>query len=172
MAKIIILEGTDCVGKSYLIKDFLSKHPRYNYQNTKVIHFGTPEPDWDYWKVYTEPILNNTENYNLVFDRQFYSEIVYSRVLKRKENIDSILQKKFEDFMDKVSALVFFLIRDVDDLYDKYILKKEYIDGHPFDTLVKVQDEFIKVYKESSYKYKTLINLSNYPGNPLLTLIY
>lgn len=73
MAKIksIIVEGADQQGKSFIAK-FLSERLDWN-----VVHYGMPPPDFDFYRDY---ILHD----HTISDRNYLSEVVYSKIRKQK----------------------------------------------------------------------------------------
>ena len=87
MIKRIIVEGSDQQGKTTLVHELIKR------LNWTAVHFGKPPEDFNFFTDYI------TES-SVISDRNFLSEIVYSRVAKRDckiHNVD-LLQKALKDY--------------------------------------------------------------------------
>jgi hypothetical protein len=78
MIKRIIIEGADQQGKTTL-REILAEKLGWN-----VMHFGKPREDFDYIRDYRLPV-------HTISDRNFLSEVVYSRIDNRKSKAASTL---------------------------------------------------------------------------------
>lgn len=151
----LILEGTDCVGKTTL-----ANYIADNIPNVKVIHFSKPDFWFDPWYDHIK-YFKWYDNYNLILDRFFYGEVVYSRYFNRKILIDDKLFARLEErCLEEDNILLATIIRDIPDLKQKYEMKKQKGEEFmSFEDIVKVQNLFIELHSKSKLP-KTLINLS------------
>lgn len=77
---IYIIEGPDGAGKTTLVEQI-----RKSNYNAVVKHFGapqTPEEADNYYKVYAEAINAKSDDEVLIFDRSWYSDMVYGPVMR------------------------------------------------------------------------------------------
>ena len=73
---IIVLEGSDCTGKSTLAQEFVKRGFKYE-------HFGVPAPDEDLFKTYTDALLNAQGD--VVFDRLHVGALVYAEIMRNSQ---------------------------------------------------------------------------------------
>ena len=94
---IYIIEGPDGAGKTTLVEQIKKSH-----MNTKVLHFGapqTPEEADNYYKVYAAAINAMRDDEVLIFDRSWYSDMVYGPVMRNR-------QEMTQEHADMLSAMV------------------------------------------------------------------
>lgn len=94
---IYIIEGPDGAGKTTLVEQIKKSH-----MNAKVLHFGapqTPEEADNYYKVYAEAINAKRDDEVLIFDRSWYSDMVYGPVMRNR-------QEMTQEHADMLSAMV------------------------------------------------------------------
>ena len=94
---IYIIEGPDGAGKTTLVEQIKKSH-----MNAKVLHFGapqTPEEADNYYKVYVEAINAKRDDEVLIFDRSWYSDMVYGRVMRNRHEMT-------QEHADMLSAMV------------------------------------------------------------------
>ena len=94
---IYIIEGPDGAGKTTLVEQIKKSH-----MNAKVLHFGapqTPEEADNYYKVYAEAISAKRDDEVLIFDRSWYSDMVYGPVMRNR-------QEMTQEHADMLSAMV------------------------------------------------------------------
>ena len=94
---IYIIEGPDGAGKTTLVEQIRKSH-----MNAKVLHFGapqTPEEADNYYKVYAEAINAKRDDEVLIFDRSWYSDMVYGPVMRNR-------QEMTQEHADMLSAMV------------------------------------------------------------------
>lgn len=94
---IYIVEGPDGSGKTTLVKKIQESN-----RNVRVMHFGAPTTDEEalnYYKVYAKAIASKDENEVLVFDRSWYSDMVYGPVMRNREEMS-------QEHADMLSAMV------------------------------------------------------------------
>lgn len=83
---IIIVEGPDGAGKSTLIKQLLDSHP-----GSTMKHFSKPNTDEEalnYWQVYMDAVLEADPTKLTIFDRSWYSDLVYAPVMRHRDEMD------------------------------------------------------------------------------------
>lgn len=94
---IYIVEGPDGAGKTTLVEKILKSN-----RNARLMHFGAPKNDEDafaYYKVYAQAIASKQEDEVLVFDRSWYSDMVYGPVMRNR-------QEMTQEHADMLSAMV------------------------------------------------------------------
>ena len=94
---IYIIEGPDGAGKTTLVEQICKS----NY-NAVVKHFGapqTPEEADNYYKVYVEAINAKRDDEVLIFDRSWYSDMVYGPVMRNRHEMT-------QEHADMLSAMV------------------------------------------------------------------
>lgn len=94
---IYIIEGPDGAGKTTLVEQIKKSH-----MNAKVLHFGapqTPEEADNYYKVYAAAINAMRDDEVLIFDRSWYSDMVYGPVMRNR-------QEMTQEHADMLSAMV------------------------------------------------------------------
>lgn len=94
---IIIVEGPDGAGKSTLIDKLMKSHPGSSYK-----HFSNPKTDeeaYGYWKVYAQAIEETDPNKVTVFDRSWYSDVVYGPIFRDRLEMDPMHVKMLESLV-------------------------------------------------------------------------
>jgi GTPase SAR1 family protein len=94
---IIIVEGPDGAGKSTLINKLLASHPGSIYK-----HFGKPENEDEannYWKVYAKAVKDAPTTGVTIFDRSWYSDLVYGPVLRNRTEMDQMHVEMLESMV-------------------------------------------------------------------------
>lgn len=138
----IIIEGVDRVGKSTLVKK-LEK-----IFNLDRLHFTKEDPR--NYRFYYQTILKN----NVVFDRHFISEYIYTKVLKRSNKLpeESFQKLLTHAFNNNVYIIV---------LYQKNSVLQKRMDTEPDKKVVKnfekINEEYIqfaKTYPNKIYLIK------------------
>ena len=77
-----IVEGPDGAGKTTLVNQLVAAHP-----GAKVLHFGKPTTDeeaFNYWQVYLRAIKENANTPVAIFDRSWYTDIVYGPIIRNR----------------------------------------------------------------------------------------
>lgn len=131
MIKRIIIEGADQQGKSTLCK-ILQKE-----LNWDVVHFGKPSEDFDFIKGYMIPE-------NTISDRNFMSEIVYSKVVGRQSRAAMTLLSNVFKHND---TLLILLDRENDFIFDES-RKEDYNKFEIMDAILIYREEFKKLNME------------------------
>lgn len=91
---IIIVEGPDGAGKTTLVNKLLASHP-----NSVCKHFGKPESNEAalvYWKVYALAVLNTNKDVLTIFDRSWYTDMVYGPILRHRLEMEALYVKMLE----------------------------------------------------------------------------
>jgi thymidylate kinase len=94
MAHFVIIEGPDGSGKTTLAKKLEA-----TFTNARIVHFSAPATKEDadnYWKVYAQMIEDAQENEVVIFDRSWYSDMVYGPVLRGRVEMDPLAAKMLE----------------------------------------------------------------------------
>lgn len=84
---IIIVEGPDGAGKTTLVNELLKSHP-----GSTSKHFSNPkskEEALNYWKVYAEAVEATDPTKVTIFDRCWYSDMVYGPLFRGELEMDA-----------------------------------------------------------------------------------
>jgi nicotinamide riboside kinase len=148
MIRRIIVEGADQQGKSTLCK-LLSEELGW-----KVIHYGKPNADFDFTTGYKLPE-------NTISDRNFLSEIVYSKVVDRIPRAAMMLQCNIHKHDD---TLLILLDREEHFKFDSN-RSEDYDQGQILKAIGLYRKEFGRLNMEkmklnpNSENYSQVINL-------------
>lgn len=91
---IIIVEGPDGAGKTTIIEQLMESHPGSVYR-----HFSNPktkEEADNYWKVYAEAVSLADPAKVHIFDRSWYSDVVYGPIFRGRLEMDPMHVKMLE----------------------------------------------------------------------------
>jgi thymidylate kinase len=94
---ISIVEGPDGAGKTTLINSLLKSNP-----GSQKFHFGapaTPEEASNYYEVYAKAIQAAPENVTTIFDRSWYSDVVYGPIMRGKQEMSDIHVKMLDSLV-------------------------------------------------------------------------
>ena len=85
MATFYIIDGPDGAGKTTLVKKIIEANP-----GAITMHFGKPNSDeeaYNYWKVYLAALKKSANAPVVIFDRSWYSDMVYGPVMRGREEM-------------------------------------------------------------------------------------
>ena len=105
--KKLIVCGIDGAGKSYYVDDLFNMNKELYGRLYEVQHYCKPSEKFGYEKNY---ILNLVNNRDIIFDRFFPSEVVYSDVLRRESKISDYAIWSIICNMDKDKVKFIFII--------------------------------------------------------------
>lgn len=128
---IYIIEGPDLSGKSTMVKK-LNKDNKY-----EVIHFDKPNNSFDFQNHYLE-VLNKE---NVILDRYFFSEIVYSKVFNRKCRVSKQTILEIRKKLKNTPHCLIYLNPGVNELKKRYKLRgDELISENQIEKIVEEYD--------------------------------
>lgn len=81
---IYIIDGPDGAGKSTLAQQIHLASP-----GSEILHFGAPQTKEEannYWQVYLNA-LNKATDHTLIFDRSWYSDMVYGPIMRGRQEL-------------------------------------------------------------------------------------
>jgi hypothetical protein len=133
---MLVLEGSDCAGKTTFLKQLIGRLPKQlsmnHPQSVAIQHFGVLPPDWDYYKDYLDMITVDG-----ISDRFQYSELVYGPVLRGHVHprFDQIRREMVLMELLVTGSLVVYCRPDI-----KFV-EKRYLTKHEGDTVLEVGGE-------------------------------
>lgn len=130
---IIIIEGPDGSGKSTLASQ-LSKQTSY-----PVVHYSSPKSEEEKTQMYQMYHQAIKESKNIIFDRCWYSEMVYGKVMRGESAISYPQMYTLERLLAKKGALVIYCHNPVETLWLNAQRRGE-------DYVTKY-DTFVDIYK-------------------------
>lgn len=119
---IVLIEGTDCTGKSQLAKVLAEMAG----PNTAVFHAGPPATDV-YVNEYILPLVIATNGWNCICDRWHLGEPVWAKLFNRKPILAKeqlhIVEKRLEAFGVPITPV--YLERNPDDITAELLSRGE-----------------------------------------------
>ena len=82
---IYIVEGPDGAGKTTLVEKLIKSNP-----NAIKLHFSKPatiEEAFNYWRVYYNSLRATEKSPVTIFDRSWYSDMVYGPIMRGREEM-------------------------------------------------------------------------------------
>lgn len=140
----IIVDGPDGSGKSTVV-DFLCNE--FNLLRHHLVKLKPNETVEDFYKKF---IVNLKLSDNNIFDRCYFSNIVYSRVFKDSKIVSEEIQK---EILERTNFVIFCLPS-----YDKYIEHFNSLRESRFE----LYSNMVPVYEEFKELSKTLKNSDKY----------
>ena len=160
----IILEGPDGAGKSTLATKIEQVAISFvGEQHVRKVHADRPNPLEDYLAYFvdiiTKACIDNVDI--LIFDRSWYSEIVYADTMRRTPTLD--IEKVYSlDQCIKSHGDGFILFCDAD---DDVLVKRAFKErGEDFVNELQLR------YAAASYRELFTAGSNSYPQLPVLTL--
>jgi thymidylate kinase len=92
---IIIGEGPECAGKTTLLKQ-ISEQTGY-----QIVHMKKPETQQDKDEMFNAYVAMICNRDNIIFDRCWYSEMVYGKIMRDKSYISMEQMRYLEDILAK-----------------------------------------------------------------------
>ena len=107
---LIIVEGCDCAGKSSFIE---KKFPNY-----EVVSFSYPKTreERDAMYIMYATKIHDSKNRHIVWDRSFYSELVYGKNFRGTVSLSKQETKSLEVLVNNVGGMVFYLDPGADEI--------------------------------------------------------
>ena len=120
---LIILEGVDCSGKTWMAERLLKQIP-----NTIIMKHGTKPKSADpkqqmtlkstYEHMYDMAVLSEAQGFNVIFDRYFLSELVYAPIKRdydpKIEYVPGEYYWELEEKILQLSHLLVYVYADID----------------------------------------------------------
>lgn len=153
---IIILEGPDGSGKTHLANQLRQQNGYH------IIHRSQPKDDAEKLAMLDEYIKSVKSGNNFIFDRCWYSELVYGPVMRDSSVISLSSMYNLERMLADKGAIIIHCTAPLDVLWrrcmlrgEDYILSKEQlgliVDG--FNTLFNDFEHLVPVVR---YEYKEM----------------
>lgn len=137
---IIIIEGVDGSGKTMLAEQ-LQEQTGY-----KLIHRSKPESEEEKQQMLKMYIDLITAGEDVIFDRCWYSEIVYGQIMRDESHISMQQMYDLEVLVAKVGGIIIHCTGKIDTLWQRACLRGEdYITE--YSTFVALMDYYEAVFK-------------------------
>lgn len=154
---VILVEGIDLSGKSTLVNLLAKEYPGIVIKNTMRPDDGTEDETEKIKRVYTYIIdtIFQTPSYNVILDRFYPSELVYSQVKRGYEAFDDPFYTDLEDRIknDLMDQNVFLILckPPVETIIERFAIRDE-------DFIKKAEVEEIYERYESFFEGSALEN--------------
>lgn len=156
---IIILEGPECAGKTTLAKQLLAQ------MGCSIVHRSQPKTEEEkqfMMNTYVDIIENTERDTMVIFDRCWYSEMVYGKIMRDKSYISLDQMSALEEMLMHRGALIIHCTSDTSTLWSRCLTRGEdYITD--VDTLHEIKCGFDHLMHEVAhlipvvkYEYKDL----------------
>ncbi len=99
---IIILEGPDGSGKSHLAEQ-LSRQTGY-----PIVHMDKPKTEEEKERMFGEYLTQVRAGKNFIFDRCWYSEMVYGPIMRKESHISMAQMYELEKQLAKTGAMIIY----------------------------------------------------------------
>ena len=141
---MIIVEGTDCVGKSTLCKKLLEKLHDAGVPSL-YMHFPKIPANWDYFHDYQDYM-----HQNIMLDRFYMSEAVYGDICRNGSRITKTMYRQLDGLIRQVPAVTVVITAEHDWLKEHlnkiYEGREELYDKQ---VILNVNEGFLKVIDAS-----------------------
>jgi len=112
-ANILILEGTDGVGKTTAARLLRDLGTRYR-------HFGPPDPTRDWWQQFALPaVWDATARKPVVYDRSFLHENVWASLFRREPLLKPHQRVRLCQLHAALGTVVVTLVRPEDEIMEE-----------------------------------------------------
>lgn len=112
---LIILEGSDCAGKTTLADD-LEKRLRHNDPDAEVMRLSSGPPQLHLLDEYVVPLLGYQpgSGTHVIVDRLHWGEAVYPQIFDRESTLDLALWHYIEAFLESRGAIMILVHSSLD----------------------------------------------------------
>jgi len=146
---IIIVEGVDKVGKDTLIKNLRGYYDEViKNERPKDSSLKEEEMLKNRYHILYVNAIKNCDGKNWIFNRSHISQMVYSGVMRKRDNMyDKDLMKMSDDIRQVPHCLVYLYNSDVGEIRTRLVKEKEeYING---DKLEKLHERYLEAIDKS-----------------------
>lgn len=135
---MLIIEGTDLVGKSVLCNELIRRLWRLGYPIVYQ-HFGILPNSWDYFEDYISFM-----NKRVCMDRFIMSEVVYGRICRSDSKINPTKYYELDGYLRVNQSVTVVIVADDNWLHQQYeqVNRKEYYDE---EVILKANQGFIDI---------------------------
>lgn len=150
---IIIIEGADGAGKTTLANKLAEQ------TGFPIVHRSNPKSEEEKKQMMAMYIQTIKENKNCIFDRCWYSEMVYGPVMRDKSYISEEQMYVLEDMLNQVGAVIIHCTASKKVLWSRCKKRGEdYIKRRR--TLGKIRDGFIRVLEATPHIIPVITHVS------------
>ena len=154
---IYIIEGADGTGKTTLA-NYLSKATGF-----PIKHRSNPKNEEERKEMYNSYLEDIKSSKNVIWDRSFYSEIVYGPIMRDQSYIDKAQMLEFELLLAKSGAVIIFCDTCVDTSWDNMQER-----GESYITEYLVHEAIVEKYRELMIEEVHLLPVLEYEINEYL----
>lgn len=137
---MIIVEGCDNTGKSTLVELLLRRHSKLVLGPKRV---GPPEDKQTFIDEIWETLSNAERLKNVIFDRLYFSELVYGRVLRGKPFISYAEQKMIDQVLRYCQPLIIYCYQDPAIIRETFA-ERDQLPGE--DKIEEILNEYTNVF--------------------------
>jgi len=139
---IIILEGADNTGKTNIANEFIRLNPEYvkfkGNREADIFKFsGCKELPYIQGEFFVD-VISQLKVKNLIIDRFYPSEFVYSKVYNRYQDLGSIF--KLENSMKKLGAVILYCYKT-----EYKTFEDELVEFSQIERIKEVYDYFLSI---------------------------
>jgi thymidylate kinase len=136
----IILEGADGTGKTTLSKKLMN-----HFQIKSYVHINQNDPnDYDFYK-------ETMKKQNVLFDRHFIGEMIYPKIFKRKQNLNSQTFEMLLQQSKEQKVVILILYTDNTTLSNRMIERAKSMSE--FEFIIEQSLEINRSFIEIAAKY-------------------
>ena len=154
---IYIIEGADGTGKTTLA-NYLSKATGF-----PIKHRSKPKNEEERQEMYKNYLEDIKSSKGVIWDRAFYSEMVYGPVMRDKSYIDKSQMIEFEILLAKHGAVIIFCDTCMDSSWDNMQNR-----GEDYIVAKCVHEDIVERYRELMLEENHLIPVLEYEINEYL----
>lgn len=172
MKQIIILEGPDNIGKSYLANELHNELVKLGKKNVSVRHFGAPvKKGREILQEQVDRLENEMKGIRIgdgieIWDRSIIGEAVYGPLYRKDAYPSEVYWKELAEHCQAAQRSILVVVFHATlPWYKKMHIKPKADEVQAYQSMVdaeKVSNHFVHVVSKLPLKYRLLVNCNNY----------